>query len=199
MLHYKRNRPEVDEVWAINFAALQVRHDLLFAMDDCRVQESRASESNMIGVFLKLLEAHPWFYTSTAYPEYPGAIEFPLEEACKILPLPYFNSTVAYAIAFAMMQKVEELHLYGVDFSYPDAHKAEKGRGCVEFLLGVAMARGTRVVLPDTTTLLDRNVAAEEKPYGYDAWHVDFTGSEVIKTPKRIPTAAEIEQRYKCA
>lgn len=186
-----------DQTWAINAIGLRIPHDLLFHMDDCRVQEARATDNPSVATLLELLKGHWGFITSTAYPEYPGAIEFPLETVCRDLGVTYLNNTTAYAVAWAIHSKVEELHLYGVDFSYPgQPHKAEKGRGCTEFLLGIAHERGMRIVVPETTTLLDANVPAHEKPYGYDAWDVVFEDGKVIKTPRPIPTAREMEERY---
>jgi hypothetical protein len=37
---------------------------------------------------------------------------------------------------------VKKISLFGMDFTYPNAHDAEKGRACVEFWLGIAAARG---------------------------------------------------------
>jgi hypothetical protein len=39
----------------------------------------------------------------------------------------------------------EEALLFGIDFTYPNAHDAEKGRACVEFWLGIAAARGIKL------------------------------------------------------
>ena len=191
---------KVDEIWAINAIGLRIRHDLLFHMDDCRVQEVRAVNNPSVATLLELLRASPAFFTSTVYPEYPGAIAYPLETVVNDLRTTYLNGTTAYAVAYAIHQEVKEIHLYGVDFSYPNVHKAESGRGCVEHLLGIAHARGIRVVLPNDTTLMDMNVPKAWKPYGFDAHDVDFVDVEgfieVRMKPKAIPTAEEIERRY---
>lgn len=190
----------VDEVWAINMMALKYPHNLLFHMDDCRVQEARALTNSDMQILVDVLQSHPAFYTSTVYPEYPGARAFPLEDVVNTLGTTYLNSTAAYAVAFAIFAGVTELHLYGLDFSYPHAHRAEAGRGCVEHLIGIAMERGITVVIPPDGTLMDACVPAANKPYGYDAHDVTFrrVGQRtfVDMTPKPIPTAAEMEARY---
>lgn len=187
---------DVDEVWAINHMGLRIAHDLLFHMDDCRLQESRDNSS--ITPLIELLQVHPRFITSKAYPEYVGAEAFPLEEVVNCVGTTYLNGTTAYAVAYAIYSNVSELHLYGCDFSYPNRHKAESGRGCVEHLLGIAKERGIQIVLPEDTSLMDQNVT--DKPYGYDAYHVTF-GEEngritVTMTDKPLPTGEEIERRY---
>jgi len=208
MCSFAGNRHHVaDETWAINAMGGCIKHDLLFAMDDLRVQELRAEDgknANIVGM-LAMLKDHPNFFTSRAHVDYPGGKEFPLEEVVNDLGgVTYFNSTVAYAVAYALYEKVDCIHLYGVDFTYPEAHKAERGRGCVEFLLGIAHQRGVRIVLPHGTTLFDRCVPADEKPYGYDTEIITIDRDEsepsrfVVTRKEReaIPTAQEINSRY---
>lgn len=181
-----------DEVWGINQAALRVPCDLVWHMDDCRVQEARAKAGNgNVRSLLSMLKDTERFITSTVYPEYEGAEAFPLNDITAFFGRCYFNSTVSYAIAYAIYKGFKEIRLYGIDFTYPNSHKAEAGRGCVEYWLGRGEERGITVVLPESTTLMDQCVTVG-KPYGYDAWTI--SGSEM--TPKAIPTAEEIEARY---
>ena len=184
------------EVWAINSMGLRIGHDLLFAMDDLRVQEARAAAGNeSIRTLLELLRDAE-FYTSTPYPEYRRAKSFPLERVTRSVGRLYFNSTVAYAIGYAIDRGVTELHVYGADFTYPDAHKAEKGRACVEYLIGIAESVGIEVSVPRETTLLDSCAPPDERVYGYDAHRVMWDGWNMSWADKPLPTAAEIERRY---
>ena len=58
--------------------------------------------------------------------------------------------------------------MFGVDFSYKNnLHFAESGRACVEFWLSKAMHMGVQVEVAKTSGLLDTDVIAEEKLYGY--------------------------------
>lgn len=205
MCAFSGDRGFCDEVWAVNSMACCIRHDLLFAMDDLKIQEMREKvmPNTSVGGSIRFLKTHPKFITSRAYPDYPGAIEFPLEEAINDLGgLIYFNSTVAYAIAYALLERVGEIQLYGVDFTYADAHRAEKGRGCCEMLMGIAHQRGVKIKLPHTTTLCDTNVPPLEKIYGYDSEVVTVTknkqGRSVVERKDRetLPTVEEIEARY---
>jgi hypothetical protein len=41
----------------------------------------------------------------------------------------YFNNTAAYAVAYAVHIGVKKITLFGCDYTYPNAHDAEKGRG----------------------------------------------------------------------
>lgn len=166
------HRAEIaDEVWAINAMAGLIYHDRAFVMDDVKyvlADQTKNGRKVAAGVF-KWLPAHDKpVYTTTAYPEWPALVEYPVADVLQSIGgVPYLNNTVAYAVAYAIYLGVKEISLFGCDFSYPDAHISESGRGCVEFLLGTAAARGISINLPDTTTLLDAHVPMNRKLYGY--------------------------------
>ncbi|CAN5480199.1 hypothetical protein BH10PSE7_BH10PSE7_15420 [soil metagenome] len=193
-----------DEVWAINALGGILQCDRIFHMDDVRIQELRAAarpESN-IAAMLEWMRGHPGpIYTSRPHKDYPGLVAFPLEDVINDLGYAYFNNTCAYAVAFAIHIGVQTISMFGCDFTYPNAHDAEKGRGCVEYWLGFARARGVKISFPQTTTLLDSCMPLDESLYGYDTLRVDIaeTGERmrVAFTPREdLPTAAQIEARY---
>lgn len=197
-----------DEIWAINAMAGVISHDRVFHMDDMRLQEARAEampKSNVAGL-CGWLRTHPGpIYTSRAYPEFPGAVEFPLAEVMTKTGHGYFNNTLAYALAYALYLRVttdgaRRIQLYGVDFSYAQGHKAEKGRACVEFWLGLCSAHGISLVIASDSTLMDANVPESEKFYGYDSYEmkseVGPDGFTITKTEKPLPSVEEIERRY---
>ena len=76
-------------------------------------------KSNVAGL-ANWLRTHPGpIYTSRAYPEFPGAVEFPLAEVMTKTGHGYFNSTVAYALAYALDLKITQggprrLELFGI-------------------------------------------------------------------------------------
>lgn len=200
-------RAFADEVWAINAAADVIQCDRVFHMDDVRVQEIRAAaapDSN-IAAMLTWLKTHPGpVYTSIAHPDYPGLEAFPLQAVMNALgpECPgYFNSTAAYAVAFAVAIGVKQITLFGFDFTYANSHQAEQGRACVEFWLGFAKARGIRIGLPNSTSLMDAVTTREARFYGYDGALItsayDDDGQITLTfEPQALPTAAEIEARY---
>ena len=193
-----------DEVWAINALGDIFHCDRIFHMDDVRVQEVRAAarpESN-IAAMLRWLKRHPGpIVTSRAHPDYPGLVEFPLRDVVARFGQVYFNSTAAYAVAYACYIGVKRLSIYGFDFTYPNAHHAEKGRACVEFWLGIAVSLGIDIKVPHASSLMDA-CTPQERLYGYDTVDVAFTRNatgtlQVDFTNKvELPTADEIEARY---
>lgn len=194
-----------DEVWGINSAGDVIKCDRVFHMDDVRIQEIRATakpQSN-IARMLEWMKVHPGpIYTSRVHPDYPGLVEYPLEDVLNSCGMAYFNSTAAYAVAYAVHIGVKKIGLFGFDFTYANSHDAEKGRACVEFHLGIAKARGIEIGFPAGTSLMDACAPDDERIYGYDTLDLEFEGGDgaparVTFTPKAIlPTAEQIEARY---
>lgn len=194
----------VDEVWGINAVGNVVHCDRIFHMDDVRIQEIRAKakpESNIANM-LKWLKRHPGpIYTSRPHNQYKGLVAMPIEAMIRELTFDYFNSTAAWAVAYAVYIGVKHIKLYGCDFTYPNAHHAEKGRACVEFWLGIAVAKGIRITFPTTTTIMDACEPRHERLYGYDTVDVllDNTVSPIsIKFYEKdaLPTAEQVEAKY---
>lgn len=194
-----------DEIWGINAVAGVIQCDRVFHMDDVRVQEARAAaqlDSN-IARMLDWLRSHPGpVYTSRVHEAYPGLVAYPLQDVVNSCGWSYFNSTAAYAVAYAVHIGVQQISLFGFDFTYRSSHKAEKGRACVEFHLGIAAARGISIGLPTNSSLMDSMAPLCERVYGYDTVDLNFAEDEagavtIAMTPHdRVPTAAEIERRY---
>lgn len=200
-----------DETWAINGFGNVFRADRTFAMDDIKVQEARGASGNLkIGNLAGSLKNLPGpVYTSRAYPDYPNMVPYPLEHVCNVTRvMPYFNNTVAYAIAFAIAcpipdlgiaDKVESIYISGADFMYPGMPLIEQGRGCCEFWCGYAMAKGIDINVPQCSTLM--GACEGNALYGYDSQTVEARVDEDgrIKLTYRdvpLPHALAIEQRY---
>lgn len=193
-----------DEVWTINALGDIFQCDRIFHMDDVRIQQARADaapESNIAAMLAWLKTTSTPGFTSRPHPDYPTLEAFPLEAVARSTGYAYFNNTAAYAVAYAVHIGAKRISMFGCDFTYPNAHHAEQGRGCVEFWLGYAAARGVQIGVPHVSSLMDACVPADHKPYGYDTMHVLFSkdtkGLSVKLSPRSsVPTAAEIEERY---
>lgn len=198
-------REFADEAWGINAVGDIIQCDRIFHMDDVRIQEIRAAarpQSN-IAAMLEWMKDHPGpIYTSRTHERYPGLVAFPLEAVLNNLGYGYLNGTAAYAVAFAIHIGVKKISLFGCDFTYPNAHHAEKGRGCLEYWLGFARARGIEIATSGNTSLLDACVPDDQRLYGYDTLHVEIAEDDegrisVDMQPRAaLPTADEIEARY---
>jgi hypothetical protein len=201
---YGGRRAFCDEVWGINALGDVFACDRIFHMDDVRVQEIRAAakpDSNIAQMLKWLKTTRVPVVTSCPHPDYPALEAFPLAEVIEKFPYAYFNSTAAYAVAYALHVGATKLTLFGMDFTYPDAHDAEKGRACVEFWLGIAVERGVQLVVPKTTSLMDAMYPQDKRFYGYDCVDLDIkrgdSGVTVDMTNRtKLPTAEEIEAVY---
>lgn len=205
---YGSRQAFADQVWAINGMGAVLDCDLVFHMDDVRIQEIRAAakpQSNIANMLKWLRVANKPVMTSFKHPDYPTLQEFPLEDVVNFLGRGYFNGTAAYAVVYAIYKGATKISMFGCDFTYPDAHKAERGRACVEFWLGYAAAKGIEIALPSNTSLMDAMDDDDEDDipsYGYDAVKIscardDEGRMKLTFTPRdRLPTAEEIEGAY---
>ena len=166
----KKNLTHVDEVWGINTAHRSLKCDRIWMMDDLhRIAERYPDWANELK-----MEKTPIF-TCRDYPEFPSAVAIPIEDICKSIGDNYMNTTVAYAIAYAIYIEVEVMYIYGCDFFYPNAAITESGLGGASYMLGIAKERGLRFKIPNTSTLLDSHLVRQDSKgqpfrpmYGYD-------------------------------
>jgi hypothetical protein len=80
---------------------------------------------------------------------------------------PYFNGTAPTPRPWRSTSEAATISFWGCDYTYANAHHAEKGRACLEFWIGQARARGIGVEINETSSLMD---SCEGMPlYGYGA------------------------------
>lgn len=165
------NSTEYAEVWGINSIGAVFHVDRTFMMDPASRFLDDVKAGTQTGIAKKFLLETPNkgpIYSCCLDDRVPEIVEYPLEDVISDLTYSYFNNTVAYAVAFAIHQKVSKIHMFGVDFSYKqNIHFAEAGKACVEFWLAIALSRGIKVEIAPASGLLDTNVPENEKLYGY--------------------------------
>jgi len=139
-----------DEVWTLNRGIRGFQHDKLFVMDDFRWIEKRSPG------YAKWLKKHDRpIITSTVYPEYPEAIEYPLADVVETITDDVFAvNTVSYMVAYAIHIRVKEITIYGADFIYPNGNTAEFGGQAVAYLCGMMRHFGLIHRIPQESTLL---------------------------------------------
>lgn len=166
----KKDFLAVDEVWLVNSAVNSMTGDKVFIMDDLKRIEKRFP---VWGAKLKSLKTP--IVTSTAYPEFPSSVAYPINEICDHFQDDYLTTTVAFMVAYAIYTKVPELYLFGCDYWYPGSKAVEPGAECVTYYLGIARERGINFRIPQNSVLLDAHMTAFGKDgkrrrplYGYD-------------------------------
>lgn len=194
-----------DETWGINAVGDVINCDLIFHMDDARVQEARATrapDSNIAAMIGWMKSYRGRVLTSVPHSDYPCMEAYPLQDVVRSCNgYAYFNSTAAYAVAYAIHRRAEKILLFGCDFTYENSHHAEKGRACMEFWLGFAAARGIKIAASKVSSLLDACEPVDKRLYGYDGADVRISGSGaesvVSITPHdELPSAEEVEEAY---
>lgn len=165
----KKKLPHYDEIWTVN-SANYIKCDKAWIMDDLRRVAKRYPEWTA-----RLQASKDPIITCRAYPEYPTAVEYPIEEVTSALKEDYFAVTPAYMIAYALYIGVKTAYIYGCDFYYPGSLSVESGAACVAYWLGIARERRMVFKIPHDSTLLDAHLAKIEGGaagkryrYGYD-------------------------------
>jgi hypothetical protein len=163
------NSREWDEIWCINSAGLVYPADRIFALDPASRFFDSDDAGKQTNAMIHLMSTSDVpIYTCELDPRIKNPVLYPVEEVCNATQCAYLNTTVAYAIAYALYNKVGRIDLFGIDFSYKEnMHFAEAGRACVEFWISKCMSADIIVGSSGRSTVLDSNVPATEKLYGF--------------------------------
>jgi hypothetical protein len=166
---------DIDEVWGVNVGANwlsgRVRFDLLWVMD---YLDGEAAAHPGYGAQLRAWAKSQdrLIMTSVAGSFSDVAVEYPLAAIWKAARAvnpnagPYFCNSLPYILAYAWAIGVEELILFGVDYSHPTMGLAfEANRANCEYWIGWVRARGVAVGVPTSSTILSSS--AGEGLYGY--------------------------------
>ena len=134
--------------WHDGYWAHMDRH---FEMHDMRLLLSEHSK-RAPGYFDRLKECR--VYMQEAHPEIPSSVRYPFEDVAHSVGA-YWNSSIAYAMALAIHEGADEIGLWGVDMKGDDEYGYQKPN--MEFLIGLAMGKGIKVHVPDSSPLLKFN------------------------------------------
>jgi len=157
-----------DEVWGINCIGDIIHVDKTFMMDPVSRFLDTENAGLQTGVARNFLKNNKKPIFTCELDKRVSHLElYPLEEVTKEIGFAYFNNTVAYALAYAIYKKVEKICLFGLDYSYKNVNIAEMGRACCEFWCAIAISRNIKIEIAHNSGLMDTNVPAHEKLYGY--------------------------------
>lgn len=133
------------------------------------------------------------------YEEIPKSEAFPIHEVVQEFGQPYFNNTIGYMIAYAILHGVEQLDTWGINQSSSSEYFYEKG--CVEYWVGMAAGRGMMVQLNGNYCELLRSSARNKKDtmYGYNKTYEElFDNKEAFGIPgayKLLRKVGKMESR----
>lgn len=123
---------------------------------------------------LKSLAPSP-VYMIQQYEEIPNSVRYPIEAILKEFqgyrnrPNGSYASSIAYEMALAILEGVQEIGLWGVDLLTEGEYAIQRPN--VEYLIGIAEGRGIKVTIPEQSALLKGNHS-----YGYETMANDTTG-----------------------
>lgn len=109
------------------------------------------------------LPADKRHHTPYPFPDWPNAQKFPFR-ALRARYGSYFSSTPAWMLAWMLEQVYTEVHIYGIHLATEWEYIRQRPN--LEFLIGMALGRGTQFVIPDRSSLLKGKFvyAIEPKP-----------------------------------
>lgn len=86
---------------------------------------------------------------------------YPFNEAEKLVGGQYFNNSISYMIAYAILKGYKEIALYGMNFNSEHEHRRDGEWQNVRELIFYAKGKGIKVIAP-----CDRVMLHEYKLYG---------------------------------
>ena len=147
-------RPSADwENWGLAWAPDAPRYDLLF---EPHVRKVWGHKSSYV---TRLRDMDVPIMMTRTYPDISMGVPYPLETVCEDLNLKrgrlkdYFGSSIAYMVALAIQRGALEIGMWGADCRDNDDAYAHQ-RPNVEFLLGIAHARGIKITISEGSALL---------------------------------------------
>jgi hypothetical protein len=120
-----------------------------FEMHDMRLLESSHSKRKE-GYWQRLQDCQR-LYLQELSETLPDARIYPFDAVAESIGLPYWNSSIAYAMAMAICEGAEEIAIYGVDMDGTDEYAYQRPN--MEYLIGLARGKGIKVYVPDESAL----------------------------------------------
>lgn len=152
------------DIWTLNKAHLEPwmkRFDMYFQIHTLEYLKNGIGLSESDRAHWEwLTEPHDFFIvTQKKFDEIPASIEFPLEEA-KMRFGDFYTSSLAYMMAFAIMEGYERIELYGFNLAANAEYRYQRDSG--EYFIGLAEGMGIEVYLPPTCPMI------KGKLYGFE-------------------------------
>ena len=200
---------KADEYWTMSHAFAYPEYlpriDRLFEIHH-RDWYLRGEQSAVDQYATWLAQEHPfpiYMQEGELTPLVPSGVAYPFDAVCAdlfgdllkrdedghVTRLNYFKSSAAYAIALAIHEGFSQIELYGVDMASDTEYSYQKDNG--EFLLGIALGRGIRVLLPKLCPLCTSALYGYEGvPYVDKVYVQEWLGQYQTKQMERNQVAS---------
>lgn len=155
-----------------------------------RTERVVAADQVPVGAYLRPAGHLDWLktrpfpvYLHSAHPEWPTAQAFPFDTIRQQYG-DYFSSTPAWMLAWMLLQGYTEIHIYGIHLATQWEYIQQRPN--MEFLIGMALARGVQFVIPEQSTLLKgKHVYALQPKPGLSLQRVEQQ-AQAIKARGRV-------------
>ncbi|MFH1602728.1 MAG: hypothetical protein ABIH03_02350 [Pseudomonadota bacterium] len=140
---------------------------------------------------VQLLSEYP-VVMQKKYAGIPRAVRYPIEAVSAYFGgCRYFNSTVAYMLAFAIfLERFKRIMLAGVDYDIRIRHEFMYERPNLEFWIGWAFAKGIDVVFPDQSTIMTTAPGVRGLMYAYDQTEILRLQAKAADAEPELPEVA---------
>mgnify|MGYP001027927118 FL=1 len=108
-------------------------------------------------------------YMIEKHADIPMSVRFPIETIEAEFPRGYWCSSIAYMLAFGMIQGYETIGVWGVDMAMDSEYQYQRPNA--EYFMGIAEGRGIELIVPEASLLLKSpwRYGYEQPPVGaYD-------------------------------
>ena len=120
--------------------------------------------------WLRTLRTLP-VYTPIVWADCPTSVAYPKEQVERFPFGWYHASSIDWMIALAMLEGFTEIRLYGLNMT--ETSEPISARACIEFWLGMAVARGIKVVVPEVSHLFKIfHLVQSNIQYGFEEFHL---------------------------
>ncbi len=121
--HIVETLPKSTEIWTVNHGhKFGFRIDRLFEMHTKKqLEDKNFYVKELRDRYLKFLNTKHDFPIYMQSVGYPAAVKYPMEDALKLAGGKRFRSSFAYMAAFAILEKVDKVDVYGFEMSYYEA------------------------------------------------------------------------------
>lgn len=167
------------EIWGLGWRQHK-RHNRLFDLHKGNLDPGAKNVPPDYALYLKQCGCE--VFLCEADSRVPMSVAYPLQRILQFLgpeldpraDSKYFVSTCAYMLALAIYEEVDEIQMYGYDFTTDSEYSHQRPN--IEYLIGVARGKGVSVYIPPGCALLEYSYL-----YGYERrpW-VGFITPELI-------------------
>lgn len=184
----------VDEVWTVNKGFRTVKADMVFIMDDL-VDEARKSPRYGDEIAACDIPVVTSTVDALVKERWPRALRYPLKEVMQFWGAQlihkrtgnteinadealnvglgdagYIFNSIPYMLAYAGFIGVNNISLWGVDYTFPGAPAREDDRANAEFwIAALQFGLGVAFQYPSRTTICNRNLLSADRTfYGFN-------------------------------